>query len=533
MKGMCVDVAIIGGGPVGLFCAFLLNQQGLNCRIFDKKKHLSEHSKALALHIRTLQMFKDCGLIDGFLELGQKIRGLGISTDTDSPVIFNFENISHFFNYFIDLPQNITEKIIYDAISSKGIDVEWEKELINVEQFPENIKITLKDINGGTDYINAKWLIACDGYHSPTRELLKLKFIGKEYPEKWWLADVYIDWSLPEDHMFFFPSVDGPLGCFPMGKKRYRIILKAETKCEENPTLEEIQNNFNLRSGLKVNLYNPIWVTKFYVHRRQIEHYRKDRIFFAGDAAHVHSPAGGQGLNTGFQDVYNLVWKLSLVKNGLAHEVLLDSYEQERKPIGAKILRKTGLMHRVLSLKNKYLIKLRNTILKFVLSNKFLSHKFSMNLSEMDIKYSSDVILNKNSSLYLSAGEFFDDFALYKPNQKKATNIHDAMNIRKHHLLLFSGLSPSNDLNHLKSFINYVNQHYSEIIQIHCIGYFADSIVDNVLFWEDRDFNVHKNYNIRKKTAVLIRPDMYIGLSVCPFNPMLIKKYLKKLFIRN
>ena len=532
MKHKEIDVAIIGAGPVGLFCAFLLIQQGLSCRIFDKKEQLSQQSKALALHIRTLCMLKDCGLIDEFLKLGQKIKGVNFYTNQYSPLTFTFEDINNEFNYFIDSPQNITEKILFDAIAKQGINVEWEKDLVELTQSSETVKITLKNSNNETEYIHSKWVVACDGSHSSVRDFVNLKFMGTEYPEQWWLADVFIDWDLPEDRMLIFPSIQGPLACFPMGKKRYRIIISADMEIQNNPSLDEIQKNFNLRSGLNVNLYNPIWLTKFYVHRRQIEHYRKGRIFFAGDAAHVHSPAGGQGLNTGLQDVYNLIWKLALVKKGLGKDVLLDSYEQERKPIGTNILKKTDSMHRLLSLKNKYLIQIRNSILKFVLSNKFLIKKFSVNLSELDIQYSSDIVLNKNSSTSLLAGEFLDDFALFKQNQKKASNIHDAMNKQKHHLLLFSGLPPSNDLKHLKSFIDYVNQHYSKVIQMHCIGKFSDSF-QNVLFWDDKNFDIHENYNIKKLTAVLIRPDMYIGLNVCPFNEKLIKKYLKKLFIHN
>lgn len=341
MADKFLDVLIVGAGPVGLFCANELSRQGLNCRLVDKKTTLSDKSKALALHIRTLDLIKDCGFLDEILLEGHQVDGIMFKSNGKELIHATFNALKVDRPYVIDLPQSKTEHILFQNLIKKGIQVEWETELTAVQQEHDFNLATLKHSDGRDEEVKASWIIACDGSHSTLRKLVKAEFVGSSYKQTWWLADVRIDWALPENKILLYVSEKGPAACFPMGDKRYRLVMTAPEKImHQEPTMENIEQTFKARCSDNVLLSDPHWISQFGIDHKQIQNYRYGRIFFAGDSAHVHSPMGGQGMNTGLQDIYNLAWKLALVHKGLAKESLLDSYHKERHPIAAEVLKK-------------------------------------------------------------------------------------------------------------------------------------------------------------------------------------------------
>lgn len=322
MSQQNIDVLIVGAGPVGLFCANEVMRHGLTCRIIDKKTQLSEQSKALGIHIRTLNVLEDCGCIDEILQQGHKVEGVLFKSKGKTLVDASFASIDADRHYLIDLPQNQTEAILAHTLQAKGTPIEWETELTHVSQSPTEITATIRKPNNKIELVNANWLIACDGAHSTVRHQVQAEFKGAKYDQTWWLADLLIDWQISDKRMVVYITNQGPLACFPMGNKRYRLVLSAPPG--EKPTdltLEDIQQVFKERSSDPATLSHPIWLSQFSLHHRQIQQYRYDRMFFAGDAAHIHSPMGGQGLNTGIQDIYNLVWKLALVEKNRAKKI--------------------------------------------------------------------------------------------------------------------------------------------------------------------------------------------------------------------
>jgi hypothetical protein len=233
-----------------------------------------------------------------------------------------------------------------------GGKVELQRELRGVDERPDGVIAEIADLaSGDVEQVKAKWLIGCDGAHSAARTLLQLPFNGKDYPDQFVQADVYLDGDLPEGLMTLWLNDQGLLAAIPFREPGlWRIAAQVFPDADGNiprASVELFQRLLAERAAdTTTKIIEPVWLSNFVMHHRIVDHYRKGRVFLAGDAAHVHSPIGGQGMNTGIQDAYNLAWKLALVING-APEALLDSYESERLPIGRKVLQQTDVNHRL------------------------------------------------------------------------------------------------------------------------------------------------------------------------------------------
>lgn len=524
-----LDVLVVGAGPVGLFCAYELKRYGLNCRLIDKKNSLSEQSKALGLHIRTLDLFTDVGLIDEVLAQGQRVTGVVFKSQGKTLMHTTFESIKANRHFLIDLPQNKTERILYEGLLAKGLNVEWQTTLHALSQHEEGVVATVVNEQGMQEEIHASWLIACDGAHSTVRHLSQLAFIGAGYPQQWWLADLLIDWALPDDKMMIYLSKEGPLACFPMGNKRYRLVLTAPASATKEPDLEAIRQAFAVRSSDKGCLTEPLWITTFSLHHRQIQHYRCQRVFFAGDAAHIHSPMGGQGLNTGLQDVYNLVWKLALVQNHQVSASLLDSYHAERFPVGKAVLVKTHVMTKMILWKNPLLIRLRNRLLSFMLSIPKIANTFARDVAELAISYAKSPIVNDLArDKRLRAGSYLVDFPLYAlTDTTLPIPLSTVIQGRQHHLLLVASANHA-DFSTLVAIAQWIQADYASLIVPHLVVPLAMPVDKRYHFavWRyanDAPFGA-------RELAILLRPDKYIGLTLAPVTRQAIEGYLMRLF---
>lgn len=531
MKKKTVDVLVIGAGPVGLFCANELIRHGLRCRIIDKKSGLSDKSKALGLHIRTLDVLDDCGFIDEVLAQGLKITKVVFKSKGHVLMTASFAGVEADRHFLIDLPQNQTEAILYEGLKNKGIDVEWKTELTALAQETDHVRAIFTKPNGKSEEVSARWLIACDGAHSTTRHLSNMDFVGAAYQQSWWLADLIIDWQLPPDTMHVYLHNSGPLACFPMQEKRYRLVMTSPLGHETEPSFEDIKSVFAERSSDAAVLSNPIWITKFNLHHRQIQHYRKERVFFAGDAAHIHSPMGGQGLNTGIQDAYNLVWKLALVQNKVANETILNSYHAERYPVGLDVLKKTDVMTRMILMKNPLMITLRNTLMSFMMSFNYIRNKLATDLAELAISYKdSPIVADLGSAKGFKSGSFLSNFELKSMDKKKVQTLREITKGTAHHLLLFTGLT--NDAEDLIEIANFIEEKYKNIIVPHIVLSQQLSINCSSKVWIDEGQHLHHKYGIKTSNLVLVRPDKYIGLTQSPVKLEQLKDYLTKLLTR-
>lgn len=524
-----VDVLIVGAGPVGLFCANELIRHGLTCRIIDKKKTTSEHSKALGLHIRTLDVFEDTGLLHEVLEQGHRVDGVLFKSAGKTLINATFAKLEANRHFLIDLPQNKTEAILYKSLQNKGLDVEWETELTQLNQSPSEITATLKKPNNKIELFHANWLIACDGAHSTTRHQVDAQFKGSSYKQGWWLADLLVDWQVPDNRMAMYINDHGPLACFPMGNKRYRLVMTAPQNNNATPSLDDINYAFTQRSSDPAHLSDPYWLSGFSIHHRQIQHYRYDRVFFAGDAAHIHSPMGGQGLNTGIQDIYNLAWKLALVEQRKAKAELLDSYHAERFPVGHEVLKKTDRMTRIILLKNPLLVALRNKLISFIASFDRVKNFMAKDLAELAICYAkSPIVYQSGCTKKLKAGSYLPSFQLFDSITQEEKSSIDITQGTVHHLFIFCGLK-NKKYAELVQLANSLAKSYPHSIKVHLIQ--EKQSTDNnklITHWEDKALNAHKKLGLNKPSLILVRPDKYIGIVQKPINE---KKLLKHMYL--
>ena len=342
------QVLVVGAGPTGLVLGAELLARGIRTRIIDKGDGMALESRAIGIHARTLEVLDTMGLAQRCTERGHVVRHLRFYSRGRCLVSLDFARSGSRFGFLLDLPQDQTERLLRARIADLGGAIEQGAELAGLTAGGDAVTATISGHVGRAETITAGYVVGCDGAHSRVRHELGLTFEGHPYPQDWLLADVRLDWDLREDaaHAFFRP--DGlPLICFPMREHRWRLTLPfAGNRSAQPPTLEEIQQLTNQRAPEPVTVSDPTWLADFRCHRRSASAYRHGRVLLAGDAVHLHSPAGGQGMNTGILDAHNLGWKLALVASGRAPDTLLDSYGTERRPVADEVLKLThALVH--------------------------------------------------------------------------------------------------------------------------------------------------------------------------------------------
>jgi 2-polyprenyl-6-methoxyphenol hydroxylase-like FAD-dependent oxidoreductase len=339
------DVLIAGAGPVGLVMAIELARYGVAVRIIDKAPQRTDKSKALVIWSRSLEVLARAGCSAGLVDAGYKVSSLNISVNGKSIAHVSLEGLPTPYSYGLMIPQSDTERVLDEFLNSLGVKVERTVELTRFTASDDSVVSTLRHADGAEETAESSWLIGCDGAHSTVRHQLGMEFHGETSLINWILADIHLENvpRAPEVNVVW--HADGLLATFPIAEDRYRIIADVGVVPENSnpsaePTLEEVQALLDRRFPNGVRATNPIWLSSFRINERKVANYRAGRVFLAGDAAHVHSPAGGQGMNTGMQDACNLAWKLALVVRGIGSESLLDSYSAERSPIADQVLRR-------------------------------------------------------------------------------------------------------------------------------------------------------------------------------------------------
>jgi 2-polyprenyl-6-methoxyphenol hydroxylase-like FAD-dependent oxidoreductase len=386
-----VQVLVVGAGPVGLTLANELTRHGIAVRIVDKMAARTDKSKALVLWSRSLELFDDAGYGEPFLPAGFAAHGAQISNGTDIVARVTFDSVDSRFPYALMIPQSETERILEEQLARRGLSVERSVEMTAFGENGSSVEATLKKSDGTTETVVADWLVGCDGAHSTVRHGLDFSFEGNTLESDWILADGHIPALEPKDRLHIFWHRDGILAFFPIVGDRWRVVADlgaAEGSGHHaDPTLVEVNALMAQRGSASLVMSDPIWLAAFRINERKVRDYRKGRVFLAGDAAHIHSPAGGQGMNTGMQDAFNLAWKLALVIKGSANVSLLDSYSPERTAVGERVLRNAGRLTEAATLRNPVLQGIRNTVARFATSFPFVQHKIANQLTEMDIGY--------------------------------------------------------------------------------------------------------------------------------------------------
>jgi 2-polyprenyl-6-methoxyphenol hydroxylase-like FAD-dependent oxidoreductase len=338
------QVLVVGAGPTGLVLAADLLARGVSTRIIDQGDGVNLQTRAIAVHARALEVLDLMGLAERFVEHGQVVRWFSFYTDGKPRLSLDLSRNGTRFGFMLDIPQHQTECLLRARIAELGGVIEQRTELTGLTGDAAGVTARVRNAAGQPEVITAGYVVGCDGAHSRVRHELGLPFHGHPYPQAWLLADVRLDWARRDDEVHAFFRADGvPLICFPMREHRWRLVLPfAGDRAPGAPDLGEIQQLVDQRAPDRVVVSDPSWLASFNCHRRSTGVYRRGHVLLAGDAVHIHTPAGGQGMNTGITDAHNLGWKLALVAAGRAPERLLDTYGREREPVAGQVL---GLTH--------------------------------------------------------------------------------------------------------------------------------------------------------------------------------------------
>ncbi|MFF5840237.1 FAD-dependent monooxygenase [Streptomyces massasporeus] len=360
------DVLIVGAGPVGLTAAAELRRQGATCRIIDRLPARLPYAKAVGVQPRTLEVWDRMGMVRAALEAAVPLRGQLTYADGVEQARFELRLPPEVPYGFAALPQYDTERIIEEHLARFDTGIERGTELLGFTQDEDGVVSRIVTASGAREEVRSRFLVGCDGAHSTVRKGLGLTFEGGAFPEEYMLADVEVDWNLPEGygvrsmHHGADGRIDDSLVCIPLpGERRYRMSMlvppELSTKAENAapgetahgleggraPSLEHIQAVVDRLSPEPATASAMRWSSVFRISHRLVGRYSVGRVFVAGDAAHIHPPTGAQGMNTGIQDACNLAWKLALVLDGGAHPRLLDSYDAERRPVGEEVIGRT------------------------------------------------------------------------------------------------------------------------------------------------------------------------------------------------
>ena len=558
------DVLIVGAGPTGLTLACELLRRGVRCRIIDKAPAPATTSHALGLQPRTLELFDTMGIVDQVLSTGGPVIDANLYDGDQLLLTISTAGVQELDTPYPRLwitPQTSVERPLAARLRELGGAVERARELVGFREAGSQVVATVKGGDGAadeTEEIRSSWLVGCDGAHSRVRKSLGVSFEGSTYEEKFLLADVDLDWDRERNrtHTWFPP--EGMFAVFPLpGSPQWRIFAVVEGETAPPVSLELSQKLFRERTGDPMTtVSNPTWMSNFTINRRMVDRYRVGRAFLAGDAAHVHSPFGAQGMNTGIQDAYNLGWKLALVIAGKALERLLDTYEEERLPVAKRVLAQTDTNTRVLLSRNPVIEFLREHILTLDTVQDYLAKRSSqlfVNYRTSSLSQSHQGSLTQKTLLpdrqservsvadwlYFQTaphpGDRAPDGPCINATSREETSLFREFRGTHFSLLLFDGLAHTDaGYANLVTIARRVEELLGDVVKTHVIVS-ADDVPEQ-LDWDgsvllDASHALHKVYGADAESLYLVRPDGYVGFRSQPAATEPLLEYLGRLFL--
>jgi 2-polyprenyl-6-methoxyphenol hydroxylase-like FAD-dependent oxidoreductase len=392
------EVLIVGAGPTGLALACLLSKAGIRVRVVDKQSGRSRTSKAIGLQYRVSEILACMGVVDRFIAQGSSPTTVNIYHQDERLVALRFQGAGRsagqgaFVPLPIMIPQSETERILGERLQKWGFGVEWNTEFLDCTQEAKHVTARLRNVMGQEVEVQCAWLVSCEGAHSVMRKLAGMTFEGTTYPLDFLMADVHLDGDLDhtENHVWMHP--EGSFAALPFPEAgRWRLFVEvshAGDALPQAPGLPFIENLMARRIGShRFALSDATWISPFSINCRMVDRYREGRLFVAGDAAHIHSPTGGQGIATGIQDAANLAWKLVRVLRYGAPEALLESYDTERRAQAREVLKATNRTTSIFFAPTAWLKLLRDHVALPILRSEWAQAKMFAKLSQLHVHY--------------------------------------------------------------------------------------------------------------------------------------------------
>ncbi|WP_437599996.1 FAD-dependent monooxygenase [Sorangium sp. So ce590] len=532
-----LDALVVGGGPTGLTMAGELARRGLAVRIVDRAlEPPADHSRALAVQARTMEIFRRMGIVDAALERAVRVGGFNVLLANGQRArlpIFDFPELSTPIPGIFVIQQLDTERVLASRLPGLGVALERGVELAAYAQDSDGVTCTLRRADGSLEEVRAGWLLGCDGARSAVRKGADIAFEGDTYDDHCMLGDLVLDWPLPDGEIYLSPSRRGVLAAFPvLGSHRFRVILiRPEAPPEHGAPVSREEFEAAMREMIPVpfEVQRAIVLSRYRLHHRVATRLRKGRVFLAGDAAHIHSPAGGQGMNTGIQDAYNLAWKLAAVEQGRMPAWLLDTYEMERLPVARRLVDFTDRLFGLLAGHGPVGRTLR------AVAPRLMARAFGISvvqrrilgfLSQLQIRYRKSplsVQIGSPPEHGPRAGDRAPD-AVVRGAAGEQVHLIDLMRGAGSTLLLFTG--PQADGGAREHARKLAAQLGGPDLEVLVIG------APEAGGYADPDGHAHAAYGVSSSAAVLVRPDGYLGVRSDPLDEDELRRALDRLFTR-
>lgn len=507
------DVMIVGAGPVGLVLALILAEHGISFRIIDKREHWSEESKALSITPKTLEALSLIGLADEFIKAGIASEYIHFFNHKSKPISsIRFRGLASPCPFILQLPQSTSTRILVNALAEKGIHIERPLSLAGVEKKAKGYSrchLTHKETKEDV-FVNARYVIGCDGAGSRVREIMGEQFDdAANEKEAFMMADIKLaNHRFQRERYMYYLKGKSSLYVMPMNHDYYRLISTTDrslSEIDQAYVLERFAEIFRQLGLSGISLSAPLWISTFNPRQHVAKNYIKDNLILAGDAAHIQSPVGSQGLNTGIQDAVNLGWKLAFVLKSLSHKDLLNTYHEERRPLALKLFAYNNQLNNSVFGQRQMARKLAISK-RYLLNFNYYHNKERDQIAQMNIGYPdcipfkklpvSNLVHPRLAAAGLKAGARFPYFKLSKDGIEQGS--YDLLNIKKYTLFVImrdaSALKPE--------LLNYDPETTNTIV----LEYASDSKKNkqNAYTLKDKCISINKDY------VCLVRPDSYI-----------------------
>ena len=528
------DVLVLGAGPVGLTLANELVRHGIKPRIVDKAAGIREVSKAMILHVRTQEVLDKVGVAARLAQEAEPLTEVVVHAYGKHIGAWDLSGMDSPYEHPLIIGQNRTQHALLDLLASKGIDVEWNTEAIAMTLTDDGATVTLKTTDereGVAEKIEARYVVGCEGSNSLVRRSLGFSFDGDRYTgEQFIQADCRIRWALPKGRSYLFLTAVGYLMVIEFPNEVVRIFISLPDKPDatgareaagqfgavestnEEPTLAEIQAHLTELTGFACELWDPIWLARYRTSHRYADRFSRGRAFIAGDAGHVHVPIGGQGMNMGIQDAFNLGWKLAGVAKGNLRTEILESYHAERHPVAENLIKGTNFAYTGIlapSQARQYAARLFGP---FLISNPAVQDFMRNTLEELKVFYpSSPLNLDLGGAKGPKPGERVLDATLVRASDKATVTINALTRATSWTLLLFGGLEVA-ATDQISTAAKMLADRFGDVVITYPIvaEKTAPEFAGNWLL--DSLHLAHARYGVTRPAFYLLRPDTYVAV---------------------